>query len=252
MTIAEARQILGVDSVDDKEALQKAWKATSKRTHPDKGGSEAEFVRAREAYELLSSLDKEDDDEFEDLAQEVNSSSQGTTTGRSRAERGWGSPGQNVYGHRKQDPRDGSGRSWRDGSGRYGRDGSGRYRPRTESSGSSSGSSSGFPWEETADDRGHFHSPLDRFPLGRVVRVEGLEIDGQAVSPFLVREARITELENVGRVVRIEFNDAFPGSAARVSAKVSYDGDRVSIDAPVDGRAYAKRGRGVQVLYTRG
>lgn len=48
-------EILGVAEDADEDQIRKAWKATALRLHPDHGGDEVEFARARQAYETLNS-----------------------------------------------------------------------------------------------------------------------------------------------------------------------------------------------------
>ena len=50
---AEAREVLGVDVGVDGAELKKAYKIAALKAHPDKGGSQAEFIRVTQAYELL-------------------------------------------------------------------------------------------------------------------------------------------------------------------------------------------------------
>jgi curved DNA-binding protein CbpA len=45
--------VLGLDGDADAEAIKRAYRQRAKETHPDRGGSEAEFKRVREAYEAL-------------------------------------------------------------------------------------------------------------------------------------------------------------------------------------------------------
>ena len=51
---SEARQILGIsDNSVSEQDLKRAFKAAALKAHPDKGGSEAEFVRVSQAYDTL-------------------------------------------------------------------------------------------------------------------------------------------------------------------------------------------------------
>ena len=50
---AEARTILGVEAGVEAADLKKAYKVAALKAHPDKGGSQAEFIRVTQAYELL-------------------------------------------------------------------------------------------------------------------------------------------------------------------------------------------------------
>ncbi|MEI8080846.1 MAG: J domain-containing protein, partial [Actinomycetes bacterium] len=47
-------QVLGVDHGATEEQIGDAWRAVAKRTHPDRGGSVAEFQAAEVAYQVLS------------------------------------------------------------------------------------------------------------------------------------------------------------------------------------------------------
>ena len=52
---AEARHILGIDDTgaQSEQDLKRAFKAAALKAHPDKGGSEAEFVKVSQAYDTL-------------------------------------------------------------------------------------------------------------------------------------------------------------------------------------------------------
>jgi len=47
---------LGLSAMPDADGLSAAWRETASRTHPDHGGSAAEFQRAREAYARLRAV----------------------------------------------------------------------------------------------------------------------------------------------------------------------------------------------------
>ena len=49
-------QVLGITRHADKAAIRKAYKRTSLRTHPDKGGDKAVFVAVTRAYTTLSNV----------------------------------------------------------------------------------------------------------------------------------------------------------------------------------------------------
>ena len=53
-SLAEDLALLGLVSMpDDAAVLRGAWRAVAKRLHPDAGGHQARFIRARAAYERL-------------------------------------------------------------------------------------------------------------------------------------------------------------------------------------------------------
>lgn len=54
MTRAEACRVLNVAPNVDGDALKAAYRAAALRTHPDRGGIESDFRRAREAFDVLS------------------------------------------------------------------------------------------------------------------------------------------------------------------------------------------------------
>jgi len=54
MSEREARDVLGVDSSSDDDAVQRAYRRRVKETHPDNGGDEEAFKRVAEAYERLT------------------------------------------------------------------------------------------------------------------------------------------------------------------------------------------------------
>jgi len=54
MSEREARDVLGVDSDSDDDAVQRAYRRRVKETHPDNGGDEEAFKRVAEAYERLT------------------------------------------------------------------------------------------------------------------------------------------------------------------------------------------------------
>lgn len=59
MTMAEAREILGVGPDASVEEIQRAWKRLMARTHPDQGGSEGLAARVNAARDhLLDQLSK--------------------------------------------------------------------------------------------------------------------------------------------------------------------------------------------------
>mgnify|MGYP006428282139 CR=1 FL=1 len=45
--------VLGVDRDADDKAIKRAYRRRAKETHPDRGGSEAEFKRVKDAYEAI-------------------------------------------------------------------------------------------------------------------------------------------------------------------------------------------------------
>lgn len=47
--------VLGVDSDADEADIKRAYRQRAKETHPDRGGSEAEFKRVKDAYEKIQS-----------------------------------------------------------------------------------------------------------------------------------------------------------------------------------------------------
>jgi len=53
VTIREARDILGVTSGTNEEAIRRAYRERVLKAHPDHGGSTAKFIRIRAAYEIL-------------------------------------------------------------------------------------------------------------------------------------------------------------------------------------------------------
>ena len=58
MTLAEARQILGLPERFDEAMLKTAHRRAVKRAHPDLGGSKEDMVRVTEAYETLRNPQK--------------------------------------------------------------------------------------------------------------------------------------------------------------------------------------------------
>ena len=55
-------QILDVKITSTKEEIRKAYKNKAKKAHPDKGGSNEEFLKLREAYDCL--IDKKKRKEY--------------------------------------------------------------------------------------------------------------------------------------------------------------------------------------------
>ena len=49
---------LGIKKGASLEEIRKAFKKTSKKTHPDKGGTDEEFIKTKEAYEVLANPKK--------------------------------------------------------------------------------------------------------------------------------------------------------------------------------------------------
>lgn len=47
---------LGLTAMPDAEGLRRAWQATAKRTHPDAGGTDEAFTRAKAAHERLTQV----------------------------------------------------------------------------------------------------------------------------------------------------------------------------------------------------
>ncbi|ERH06587.1 MAG: ferredoxin [Halonotius sp. J07HN4] len=60
--------VLGVDRDADDETIKRAYRRRAKETHPDRGGSDAEFKRVKDAYEAIRTgdTDRADDDGFDD------------------------------------------------------------------------------------------------------------------------------------------------------------------------------------------
>eukprot|EP00746_Dinoflagellata_sp_MGD_P022660 gnl/MRDRNA2_/MRDRNA2_153031_c0_seq1.p1 gnl/MRDRNA2_/MRDRNA2_153031_c0~~gnl/MRDRNA2_/MRDRNA2_153031_c0_seq1.p1 ORF type:complete len:209 (-),score=51.20 gnl/MRDRNA2_/MRDRNA2_153031_c0_seq1:132-758(-) len=56
MTSMEARKELQLPDTYSEKELRSAYRKRAAETHPDKGGSTAEFLKVSEAYELLSSM----------------------------------------------------------------------------------------------------------------------------------------------------------------------------------------------------
>lgn len=56
MTLQEAYETLGLSRNADAARLKAAYRARAARTHPDRGGETAEFIRVRAAYEIISAL----------------------------------------------------------------------------------------------------------------------------------------------------------------------------------------------------
>ena len=54
--------VLGVDRDADDETIKRAYRRRAKETHPDRGGSDAEFKRVKDAYEAIQAGDVDDDD----------------------------------------------------------------------------------------------------------------------------------------------------------------------------------------------
>ena len=59
MTTVQALQLLGLDRDFTPQDLKKAYRRKAAQTHPDMGGSEAEFHEVNTAYELLLNPPKE-------------------------------------------------------------------------------------------------------------------------------------------------------------------------------------------------
>lgn len=61
--------VLGIDRDADDETIKRAYRHRAKETHPDRGGSEAEFKRVKDAYEAIREGDVDraaDSDGFTD------------------------------------------------------------------------------------------------------------------------------------------------------------------------------------------
>jgi curved DNA-binding protein CbpA len=59
--------VLGVDRDADDETIKRAYRRRAKETHPDRGGSDAEFKRIKDAYEAIRGDDTDHVDEgFDD------------------------------------------------------------------------------------------------------------------------------------------------------------------------------------------
>ena len=65
--------VLGVDRDADDETIKRAYRRRAKETHPDRGGSDAEFKRVKDAYEAIQAGDVDDDAEafVDDLGAET-------------------------------------------------------------------------------------------------------------------------------------------------------------------------------------
>ena len=65
--------VLGVDRDADDETIKRAYRRRAKETHPDRGGSDAEFKRVKDAYETIQAGDVDDDAEafVDDLGAET-------------------------------------------------------------------------------------------------------------------------------------------------------------------------------------
>ena len=48
---ADFYEVLGVSKDADFDAIRSAYKSAAKRSHPDRGGTNEEFIVARERYE---------------------------------------------------------------------------------------------------------------------------------------------------------------------------------------------------------
>ena len=55
--------VLGVDRDADDETIKRAYRRRAKETHPDRGGSDAEFKRVKDAYEAIQAGEVDDDTE---------------------------------------------------------------------------------------------------------------------------------------------------------------------------------------------
>lgn len=55
--------VLGVDRDADDETIKRAYRRRAKETHPDRGGSDTEFKRVKDAYEAIQAGDVDDDTE---------------------------------------------------------------------------------------------------------------------------------------------------------------------------------------------
>ena len=60
--------VLGVDRDADDETIKRAYRRRAKETHPDRGGSDAEFKRVKDAYEAIrdGDTDRAGDEGFDD------------------------------------------------------------------------------------------------------------------------------------------------------------------------------------------
>jgi len=65
--------VLGVDRDADDETIKRAYRRRAKETHPDRGGSDAEFKRVKDAYEAIQAGEVDDDTEafVDDLGAET-------------------------------------------------------------------------------------------------------------------------------------------------------------------------------------
>jgi len=78
MDVRSARKILGVPADADEESIRSAYRRLARKHHPDVGGSEEEFLRIQEAYDLLSESPQEEpplnpraDERYRDLVREA-------------------------------------------------------------------------------------------------------------------------------------------------------------------------------------
>ncbi|TQQ82866.1 2Fe-2S iron-sulfur cluster binding domain-containing protein [Halonotius terrestris] len=55
--------VLGVDRDADDETIKRAYRRRAKETHPDRGGTDAEFKRVKDAYETIQAGEVDDDTE---------------------------------------------------------------------------------------------------------------------------------------------------------------------------------------------
>lgn len=53
MSVKEAKEILDISDLNDKDKIKKAFRKKVKEKHPDKGGSSEEFIKVKEAKEVL-------------------------------------------------------------------------------------------------------------------------------------------------------------------------------------------------------
>ena len=65
--------VLGVDRDADDETIKRAYRRRAKEPHPDRGGSDAEFKRVKDAYEAIQAGEVDDDTEafVDDLGAET-------------------------------------------------------------------------------------------------------------------------------------------------------------------------------------
>jgi hypothetical protein len=56
--ISESLQVLGLSGIPTLTSLKQVYRKVSREVHPDRGGSHEGFIKARKAFDLLTSLVK--------------------------------------------------------------------------------------------------------------------------------------------------------------------------------------------------